>query len=149
MLQLYTDAIEPIVIGILAAVTVIYTFQTRIAYPVWLLRAFDYPWVLLVALVIVLLMYPTLPKISVMLCLLVLAMWMDFVLFSKDWQLDTQAGGGSKGNGVSSNVYGSPLERKNDSEYEKTTFGSMQPIYPVFAGTQADIPGPAPVSASF
>lgn len=75
--------IEAVVIGALAAASVLYTFQTRAQYPAWLLRSFDHPWILLVLFLVALFLFPWSPRIAVMLIFLALALWMDAILFSK------------------------------------------------------------------
>lgn len=77
------DMIEALLIGMLAAVTVLFTFQTRVPYPDWLLQTFEHPWVFFCMFISAALFAGSSPRIAVMIMLLMLAMWFDWVLFTR------------------------------------------------------------------
>lgn len=75
--------IEGVVIGVLAATAIVYGFQTRVMYPTSVLRVLDHPWVILVLIVIIILVYRWSPIVSALMFLLVLAFIMDTTLFAR------------------------------------------------------------------
>jgi hypothetical protein len=76
--------VEGLLVGLLAGVTIFYGFQTRAIYPHWLLRIFDHPWMLLLALIAACLSIPSQPRLGAMMVIFVIALWMDFVLFARE-----------------------------------------------------------------
>lgn len=76
--------VEALLIGVFGAVTILYTFQTKVAYPLWLLQGYEHPWVFLLGSILALFVIKYSPRIGVMLLLLVLAVWMDGILFARD-----------------------------------------------------------------
>ena len=78
-----SEIIEALILGMLAAVTLIYTFQTRVAYPDWLLQAYEHPWIFVCVLIVAIVLFGSSPKISAFIMLLLIALWMDWLLFAR------------------------------------------------------------------
>ena len=75
--------LESIVVGALAAVTILYGFQTRTRYPDAVLRILDHPWILGLSGVIALIVFKWSPAASVLLLLLLTAFCVDTMAFAK------------------------------------------------------------------
>jgi len=78
------DLIEALIIGILAGVTILYTFQTRIPYPEWMLQTFEHPWIFICAFIATILFANSSPRIAAMILLLLIALWFDWVVFANN-----------------------------------------------------------------
>lgn len=153
---LLNDISQGLAIGIFAAISVIYTFQTRVAYPLWMLQMYDKPWVFLIIVLAAILVFYYYPVIGALLILLLGAVWMDGLLFARPAstfasQLNENAhiaGVPSHDNKVEVYPYSEPMERRIP---ESDTYGPSvdaislpEPMYPVFYGLGDLSPGPAP-----
>lgn len=78
------DLIEALIIGVLAGVTILYTFQTRIPYPEWMLQTFEHPWIFVCAFIATILFANSSPRIAAMIILLLIALWFDWVIFANN-----------------------------------------------------------------
>lgn len=146
--------IEALFIGALAALVVIYAFQTRVVYPKWMLHALDKPWILLLALIVCGFLYPYSPRISALAIILVLALWLDVVLFANNFinshknDADFRLIEPAKAAQPNMEVwpYDEPLEQR---EFENNgpslaSIAIAEPNYPTFFGLDVPQPGPAP-----
>jgi hypothetical protein len=82
-----SNCLEYFVIGILAGICVIYSFQTRVKYPLWIVRIYDHPWILLL---LVLLSFYTLQynqTIGALLSLITCAFIVDGFIFTRTLKL--------------------------------------------------------------
>lgn len=131
------DIIEALVLGVLAGVTVIYTFQTRIVYPAWLLRTYDHPWILLLVLLAAVIISQSSPRIAVMIVLLLFAMWVDWVLFARalappNDQNDINTANHTDMNGEKPVAEVWPYTDQNEKRVENTTQASMPFADPMY-----------------
>ena len=76
-----TSFIEDVLVGALSALTVLYAFQTRVAYPSFVLKTLEHPWIIVVCFIIAIYIYQLSPSISVLLILLLLAFVADTLIF--------------------------------------------------------------------
>ena len=74
--------IKAFVEGAVGAVCFLYAMQTRIMYPEFALQSFDHPWVILLAIVACILIWPWSPKICLMSVLCICAFIADVHIFS-------------------------------------------------------------------
>lgn len=78
------DAVEGTLIGGLAATVILYSFQTKVAYPDPVLQVIDHPWVVLLAFLGVLLIATKgHHEVTALLLLLLVAFVMDTTLFAR------------------------------------------------------------------
>ena len=75
--------VEGFIVGGLAAATIIYAFQTRVAYPDFILKVLDHPWVLVLTFIISVLMFHWSPAASVLMLLMLAAFTMDTFIFAR------------------------------------------------------------------
>ena len=78
-----TEVVEGLVIGIFAACVILYGFQTSVLYPDVVLHAFHHPWLIILMLCIGIYMYQWNEIISVFMILLILALCLDYMIFSR------------------------------------------------------------------
>jgi len=78
-----TQLIEGLIIGILAGVCVIYGFQTRVKYPLWMVKAYDHPWIILVFTLLSVYVLQFNPKIGAMLLIMTMALIVDGIIFTR------------------------------------------------------------------
>jgi hypothetical protein len=69
--------------GVLAGVCFLYALQTRIIYPDWMLQTLDHPWVILIAVVFALSIWPWSPVSSILILLCILAFIADIYVFTQ------------------------------------------------------------------
>lgn len=149
--------VEALVVGVLAAFTLIYAFQTRVEYPAWMVRSFDHPWILLVCLLVSVLMFHISPLISAMIVILVVALWMDAIVFAQKpihiKQPDGLMSLQSRGVGAESQPqqpqmwpYGSMEDsyQPQESGPSLESVSLEEPQYPTFFGDRLPPIGPAP-----
>jgi uncharacterized protein (DUF58 family) len=77
------QGIEGLLIGVLAAATIIYAFQTRVKYPDVVLKTMDHPWLLLLLTIAILFVFKWSGTIAAFLLLLLLAFVMDTMIFAR------------------------------------------------------------------
>ena len=77
------EYIEGILIGILAGICIIYGFQTRVKYPLWMVKAYDHPWIILILILLSVYVLQQNEKIGAMLLIITIAMIIDGVIFTR------------------------------------------------------------------
>jgi len=77
------EYLEGIIIGILSAICIIYGFQTRVKYPLWVVKIYDHPWIILVMLLLSLHILQSNNKIGALLLLLTFALIVDGIIFTR------------------------------------------------------------------
>jgi hypothetical protein len=75
--------VEGILIGVLAAVAILYGFQTRIAYPTFVVNMLNHPWVLLLLFVAVPIVAKFSAVVGALMFLLLVAFAIDALLFAR------------------------------------------------------------------
>jgi hypothetical protein len=75
--------VEGFAVGCLAAVTIIYAFQTKVAYPDFVLKILEHPWILLFIAVVSIMTYRWSPAASVLMLLMLAAFVMDTFIFAR------------------------------------------------------------------
>jgi hypothetical protein len=75
--------IEGLSIGILSALCIIYGFQTRVKYPLWIVKMYDHPWIIIVLLLLSLHVLQTNQQIGALLFLLTCALIVDGIIFTR------------------------------------------------------------------
>ena len=130
--------IEPLLIGALAAVSIVFTFQTRIPYPAWLLKSYEDPWVFVVMIIAVAALGRWSLRVSALLMLLLVALWIDGFLFIRNEHAPLAP------------QKPSPLELDNYTEDPSLAAPALQsvplpePNYPIFMAIDDFGAGPAP-----
>jgi len=125
------DILEAILLGMLAAVSIIYTFQTRIAYPDWMLQTFEHPWAFICLFIVAILFVPASPRIAVRLILLMVALWMDWILFARSANL-------------SSSAFPGPSSSLNSPSTQRKVVAELWPYDPPSAARYTDTAGTPP-----
>lgn len=74
---------ESLVVGALAAVTILYGFQTRVPYPDIVLRTLNHPWVIVLVGIFALLTFKWSPQAAVLILLLLAAFCVDTMAFAR------------------------------------------------------------------
>jgi hypothetical protein len=77
------NIVEGFLIGILSAVCVIYAFQTRVKYPLWIVKMYDHPSILLLTLILALYVFLINQKVGALLLLIISALIVDGILFAR------------------------------------------------------------------
>ena len=75
--------IEGLTIGILSGVCIIYGFQTRVKYPLWVIKSYDHPWVLLALLILSLYLFQVNRIIGALMILITTALIIDGIIFTR------------------------------------------------------------------
>ena len=75
--------LENFIIGILAGICIIYSFQTRVKYPLWIIKIYDHPRILL--LLVLLSLYTLQHNVTIgsLLCLITFAFIVDGLIFTR------------------------------------------------------------------
>ena len=77
------DIIEGLVVGALAALNIIFAFQTKVAYPDVVLRALEHPWIIAIAYIVALVLFTWSRSASVLIILLLSAFVIEMVVFAR------------------------------------------------------------------
>lgn len=148
--------LEALTIGVFAALTVLYTFQTRVPYPKWILQAYDKPWIICVMLVVALSICSWNQIIGVMLLLFICALIIDGLIFANasHHSPSSQITPSYVSDAVKTNTHAAevwPYDKPSTSRFDDSLEGpSLQsiplpePTYPMFMGLNDLSPGPAP-----
>jgi hypothetical protein len=148
--------VEAVIVGALAAFTLIYAFQTKVEYPAWVMQSWEHPWALVLVAVAALLLLPSSPVIAAMLLLFVAALAMDALVFARKpiYTTDTaalmdltpepgqfpNAAQADSGNLATSDALAPAWE----SGPALDNVPLVEPSYPTFFGAQLHPIGPAP-----
>jgi len=85
----YPQYIEGIVLGVLAGVCIIYGFQTRVKYPLWMVKSYDHPWIILVLILLSVYVLQHNAKIGAMLLIMTMALIIDGIIFTRTLKLNS------------------------------------------------------------
>ena len=77
------DAIEGLLIGILATFVLLFSFQTHIPYPLIMVKTIEHPWIIVLLYILAIIIGRVSPKLSVLLLLLLTAFVMEVFLFTR------------------------------------------------------------------
>lgn len=148
-----TSLIEALLVGAFAAISVVYTFQTRIPYPVWIVQAYDKPWIFVLLFCLAIVIGSWSMKISVMTILLLCALWLDGVIFLRNYDED-KSKPMMEGVGTNSSKdlevwpYDEPSVARTSDVISGPPLQGVplpEPHYPVFHGLNDEVQiGPAP-----
>lgn len=78
-----TDAVRGAVLGAVAALCVVYSFQTKVVYPDWVLATWDHPWIFVVLVIVSLYIFVWSQELAVLLLLVLAAIIADKILFGR------------------------------------------------------------------
>ena len=81
--QYIIDAIEGLLIGVLATIVLLFSFQSYIPYPAVMVKAIEHPWIIAIAFICAILIGKFSPKISVLLILLLISFVLEVYLFTR------------------------------------------------------------------
>jgi hypothetical protein len=76
-------SIEGLVLGALAALAIIYAFQTRITYPDIVLELLEHPWIGIIIFLVSILIFRFSPKVASLILILLFAFYMDTIIFAR------------------------------------------------------------------
>lgn len=145
------DIVQGLAIGALAAISIIYTFQTRVPYPSWMLQLYDKPWLFLVLILVAVALFYHHNAIGALLLLLLGAVWIDGLIFARPLQKkqeETVQLPYIHDDSIEVFPFTEPLERRfeDPDEYGPSldAVPLPEPLYPVFYGLDDLSPGPAP-----
>ena len=82
-----SEYLEALIIGILAGICVIYSFQTRVKYPLWIIKIYDHPWILLLLILISVYALKYNQTIGALLVLITCALIVDGFIFTRTLKL--------------------------------------------------------------
>jgi succinate dehydrogenase hydrophobic anchor subunit len=85
----YPQYIEGILLGVLAGVCIIYGFQTRVKYPLWMVKSYDHPWIILVFILLSVYVLQHNAKIGAMLLIMTMALIIDGIIFTRTLKLNS------------------------------------------------------------
>jgi hypothetical protein len=77
------DAIEGLLIGILATFVLLFSFQTHVPYPLIMVKTIEHPWIIALMYILAIIIGRVSPKLSVLLILLLTAFVMEIFLFTR------------------------------------------------------------------
>jgi hypothetical protein len=75
------DIIKSLLVGVTGALCFLYGFQTRIPLPLWVLNAFNHPWIIFIILILIIIISEWNDKIGVFLLLTFIAIIIDRNVF--------------------------------------------------------------------
>jgi hypothetical protein len=81
------EYLEGLIIGILSAICIIYGFQTRVKYPLWMVKMYDHPWIILILVLLSLYVLQNNQKIGALLLLITSALIIDGVIFTRSLKI--------------------------------------------------------------
>ena len=135
-------AIKGTLVGVVAAICLIFAFQTRVPYPQWVMTAMEQPWILVVASLIAVAITPWSPEIAALMLLCIAAVVTDKIIFAREFPqqqarydtVDVGARDANQAVGASDEelFYGRPL------------IDTVELDYPIFYGLDHPQSGPAP-----
>lgn len=140
-------AMRGLLIGILVGLIIFYVLRPREPYPLWALKPFEQPWMILIVLLVIITAFTWDITVGILLSVFVIGIAMDVMVYGKHYvpknassPLRTQAEKPSLTleSGIAtpvSVISGLPLS-KTDIQEDLPT-----PQYPMFAGTQGPQPG--------
>ena len=76
------DAVEGLLIGILATFVLLFSFQTHIPYPLMMVKTIEHPWIIVLLYILAIIIGRVSPKLAVLLILLLTAFVMEVFLFT-------------------------------------------------------------------
>lgn len=76
------DAVEGLLIGILATFVLLFSFQTHIPYPRMMVKTIEHPWIIVLLYILAIIIGRVSPKLAVLLILLLTAFVMEVFLFT-------------------------------------------------------------------
>lgn len=138
--------LEGFLVGILSAVAIVYAFQTRNAYPDFVLNAINHPWIIVSTFIVALLMFNWSPTAASLLFLILSALVIDLYMFARPLptlmsespseRLSHQSAAAAHGNDeIDANIHQAP---------PLNAVALPQPMYPFYASTDEVRGGPAP-----
>ena len=77
------DAFEGLIIGILATIVILFSFQSYIPYPVIMVKTIEHPWIIVLGYIFAILIGRFSPKVSVLLILLLTAFTLEVFLLTR------------------------------------------------------------------
>ena len=77
------DAVEGLLIGILATFVLLFSFQSHIPYPLIMVKTIEHPWIIVLLYIFAIIIGRVSPKLSVLLLLLLTAFVMEVFLFTR------------------------------------------------------------------
>jgi hypothetical protein len=81
------ENLEGLIVGILAAICIIYGFQTRVKYPLWMVKMYDHPWIILILVLLSVYVLQHNQKIGALLTLITAALIIDGVIFTRSLKI--------------------------------------------------------------
>lgn len=143
------EIFKSLLIGITAGICFLYAFQTRIPLPIWVLNAFNHPWIILLIIILILVVSEWSDKIGAFLLLLLVAVIIDYTIFMRRPDTINHEKQVKKENiknfelNNPNNMY---LENiiQPDISSSNSNIPFSQDIYPSFKGLEEPSSGPAP-----
>jgi len=77
------DAFEGLIIGILATIVILFSFQTYIPYPVVMVKTIEHPWIIVLMYIFAIILGRFSPKVAVLLLLLLTAFVLEVFLYTR------------------------------------------------------------------
>lgn len=81
------EYLEGLIIGLLSAICIIYGFQTRVKYPLWMVKMYDHPWIILILVLLSVYVLQSNQKIGALLLLITSALIIDGVIFTRSLKM--------------------------------------------------------------
>lgn len=141
------DIFKSLLIGITGALCFLYGFQTRIPLPIWVLNAFNHPWVLLLVFILILVISEWNDKIGAFLILIFVAIIIDRTIFMKRVADNKEPQNIKTIRNMDFNLGRIYMENENTNIDEASGVQKLpitNEIYPVFYGLEQPQIGPAP-----
>ena len=79
----FLNAFEGLIIGILATIVILFSFQSYIPYPVIMVKTIEHPWIIVLAYIFAIIIGRFSPKVSVLLILLLTAFVLEVFLLTR------------------------------------------------------------------
>jgi hypothetical protein len=142
-----------LLVGITGAFCFLYGFQTRIPLPLWVLNAFNHPWVIFLAFLFIIFISEWDDKIGAFLLLILVAVVIDHTIFMRRYKnltdLPTQEDTTDNKKVVNINYNNMYLESNTINTDKASNAGPSvlqvpNDVYPIFYGHKEPEIGPAP-----
>lgn len=79
------EALRGFLVGVLVALLVVYVFRPKKPYPEWMLMPYEQPWMLLILVALVAVVYPWDKRIGLLMVLLLLGVGLDIKVFGQTY----------------------------------------------------------------
>lgn len=146
-MELIDQALRGFLVGLLVASIVYYILRPKQPYPRWMLAPFEQPWMLVILIGLVVLLYPWDQRVALLMFLLVVGVGLDILIFGKSYAVPEASLLSTEQAEDTESVESAPetFFEGTESYQGRPLFVIEPPNYPLVSDWHGDMPGsPAP-----